>query len=61
MSRYETNNFDNKDICCGTCQYCKCVGKPNTKSSMWICDNPDSDYYGLDTAYDDACDDYEGR
>ena len=41
--------------CCGTCLY-----HFLESDDEWVCDNDYSDAYGLETAYDDSCEDYEG-
>jgi hypothetical protein len=40
---------------CGSCTYHRCIG------TDFICDNADSDNYGLFTEYDDGCCDHEQR
>lgn len=42
--------------CCGTCTYH--IPMPLDE---WVCDNPDSEAYGLETGYEELCEDYEGR
>ena len=41
---------------CGNCEYHK-----KDEDGNWVCDNPVSDDYGLDTGYEDICEDYERR
>jgi hypothetical protein len=55
--------WNKMDKCCGTCQHHKCEGSYCGDDPEWICDNPDSDYYGDYTEYDDGeeCVDYERR
>lgn len=40
--------------CCGTCAY----NKPQYQN-VFTCDNEESDYYGLETEYNEYCMDYE--
>lgn len=42
--------------CCGKCKYHKPQGK-----DVFVCDNEDSDGYGLETNYDDCCEEFEER
>lgn len=42
--------------CCGTCVY-----HIRVPLDEWVCDNEDSDTYGLETPYEDFCEDYEER
>lgn len=45
------------DECCGTCKYhCRADGEDD-----WTCENEDSEYYAVETDYEDYCDHYEGR
>lgn len=41
--------------CCGTCIHHECWG------GVWICCNEDSENWGLETDYDDVCNDYQAR
>lgn len=43
--------------CCGTCQY----PRYDRNYESWVCGNEVSDNYGLDTNYNDCCEDYEER
>ena len=43
-------------LCCGTCAY-----HIRVPLDEWVCDNEDSDTYGLETPYEDSCEDYEAR
>lgn len=45
-----------KEKCCGTCLF---NSHPNYDE--WICDNPNSEVYGLDINYGDFCEDYESK
>ena len=36
---------------CGKCMLHKCI------DGEWICDNPESENYGLETEYSDGCED----
>lgn len=46
--------------CCGTCKYHVPGGAPG--EGDWVCNNGESEYYGLETEYDfDDCVDYEER
>lgn len=40
--------------CCGTCRYHKPMA-----GDEFTCDNEESEGYGLSTAYDDHCEEYE--
>lgn len=41
--------------CCGNCaRHCK-------QGEEWVCGNVNSDYYSLETDYNDCCDEYEPR
>lgn len=42
--------------CCGTCAY-----HIPMVADEFCCDNEDSEGYGLSTAYDDCCEEYESR
>lgn len=48
---------------CGTCKYNKRdFSKPqNSGYAEFCCGNEDSECYGVPTAYDDTCDDYEEK
>lgn len=41
--------------CCGTCLWHRKQG------GEWVCTNSDSDYYGLETGYEDECELQEAR
>lgn len=41
--------------CCGTCRHHKPF------ADEWGCDNEESEAYGLETAYDDYCEEYEEK
>lgn len=43
--------------CCGTCIH----HKPENNNHDWVCENEDADAYGLETDYNDICEDYEER
>lgn len=45
--------------CCGACKYHVPSEVPG--EGDWICNNGESEYYGLETGYDDECMDYEER
>lgn len=47
--------MQDKERYCGTC----CHHKPF--ADEWGCDNEESEAYGLETAYDDYCEEYEER
>ena len=40
---------------CGTCKY------NSWDDGVYICGNPEGEYYGAMTAYDDGCEDYEEK
>ena len=40
---------------CGDCQWHK------NYTGEWICMNTDSEYYGLETEYEDCCEEHEER
>lgn len=42
--------------CCGNCKHYK----PMTKDAF-VCDNEESEDYGLETTYDDYCGEFEER
>lgn len=42
--------------CCGTCTY-----HIPMLAEEWVCDNENSENYGLETGYRDCCDDYESK
>lgn len=42
--------------CCGKCIYHK-----HMAPDEFVCDNEDSEGYGLPTAYDDYCEEFEGE
>lgn len=42
--------------CCGTCDNCR-----KSVTGEFVCDCCDSEMYGLDTAYDDRCDEWVER
>ena len=41
--------------CCGTCRFHKPF------ADEWGCDNEESEAYGLETAYDDFCEEYDEK
>lgn len=41
--------------CCGTCAFNR------YKDGEFVCGNPDSEAYGLYTAYSDECEEYEEK
>lgn len=43
--------------CCGKCKY----HNYNRELGEWVCDNPDSEYYGVETFYDDGCREQEEK
>lgn len=43
--------------CCGTCRYNGYISEYGT----WGCDCPESGAYGLLTAYDDCCEEWEEK
>jgi hypothetical protein len=45
-----------KQECCGQCEYCRPLVK-----DVFVCCNPDSDYYSLETEYQDTCEEFENR
>lgn len=45
--------------CCGTCKYHVPGEVPG--EGDWVCNNGESEYYGLETGYSDECMDYEER
>lgn len=48
-----------KEIC-GNCKYNKRTYDGHCNAEF-CCDNEESDYYAVPTAYDDTCDDWEER
>lgn len=53
MSNTAKDRFEDEN--CGHCVYHR------KDDEMWICSNPDSEYFGCDTEYRDFCDNYEER
>lgn len=47
--------MNDNNQCCGTCRHHKPF------DGEWCCDNEESDGYALTTAYDDFCEEYEGK
>ena len=45
------------DAVCGKCKY----HKHDAEKDDWICMNPDSDYLGLWTSYEDWCYEWEEK
>ena len=45
--------------CCGTCKFHVPGEVPG--EGDWVCNNGESEYYGLETGYDDGCMDWEER
>ena len=45
------------DNVCGNCKY----NEYNQDTELFVCDNEESEMYGLETDYDDTCIDYEER
>lgn len=41
---------------CGECAY----NHYDKKEKCWVCGNPESENYGLMTAYDDSCEEFTG-
>ena len=48
-----------KEKVCGTCKYHKIFTASIYEA--WICDNENSDYYALESEYDETCDEWEER
>lgn len=48
---------NNGRITCGTCKY----NHYSCREGHFTCDNDDSEYYGLETDYDDYCIDAEEK
>lgn len=44
------------DKCCGTCAH-----HLPMPLNEWVCDNEESENYGLETGYEDSCLDHESR
>ena len=42
---------------CGNCKH----NKYDLKDEVFTCNNEDSAYYGLETEYEDSCEDFEER
>ena len=40
---------------CGKCRFCKRI------DGEWVCNNPESENYGLETEFDNECSDGEKR
>lgn len=45
-----------KEQCCGDCRWHKRIARHE-----FVCDNENSEGYGLSTAYDDCCEEFEER
>lgn len=45
------------ETCCGTCRW----HRRTNGNEEYSCCNEDSEAYGLDTSYDDCCDEQEER
>ena len=45
------------DKCCGTCRH----HQRDPWDDEWVCNNEDSECYGVNTEYRDSCDDYEEK
>ena len=45
--------MDREEIC-GNCKH-HCI------MDDWVCTNEESDYYGIETGFDDTCEDFEER
>lgn len=45
-----------KEQCCGDCRWHKRIAR-----NEFVCDNENSEGYGLSTAYDDCCEEFDGR
>lgn len=43
--------------CCGSCTY----SEYDREEGQWGCVNPESEGYGLLTAYDDGCEEWEEK
>ena len=51
-----------EEKCCGTCRYhSPCDLKRGQRKPDWMCVGMDSEYFGEYTAYDDSCEEWEGR
>lgn len=48
-----------QSFCCGTCKYHVPSEVPG--DGDWVCDNAESEYYGIETGNADGCMDYEER
>lgn len=46
-----------RDDLCGECTY----NQYDNKEKCWVCNNPESENYGLRTAYDDYCEEFCGK
>lgn len=45
---------------CANCKYNICE-RNSRNDTQFYCDNEDGEYFGVPTAYDDSCDDYEEK
>lgn len=43
--------------CCGLCKY----NEYSVEYDWFVCDNEDSDCYGLETTYEDCCEEFEEK
>ena len=48
-------------VVCGRCKYNKLCIVAFSSRAAWVCDNEDSDNYGLYTAYNDRCEEGEAK
>ena len=46
---------NSEGCCCGNCVWAEQQGEE------WVCNNEESEAFGLETLYDDYCDDYSNR
>lgn len=58
MNRREKFFDREKETCCGTCRHHASLA---ITDGEWVCMNKDSDYYSIETEWQDYCPDYERR
>lgn len=49
--------MDYESMICGMCRY----HKQENLSGEWVCTNPDGEYFGMESLYDEHCPDWEEK
>ena len=47
--------------CCGRCRYNRYLKKDGSGQGDFACMNDESEYFGVETLYDDACEEWEEK